>query len=259
MWETGKDSLGVDRAAGRVYFTAFAGVASAATLLSGLLTGTTHDRTYLRGTDPGAVGETLADGLNLVDHYDAAISPDGARLAYCADHGTGFHRVYAKNNNPSETASQTRRGDVYCGDPSWSPDGTFLVHTRALASTFGGSFYSGDIIRSASSGAIAEQNLTSAHATLRRRCGQAVVYEAPDCPSGLVGFTIARAPTGVTLTWPATPGLVYQVEYSTEPSGWQADLSGSERVAEAGQSTLSFTDPAAGANRRVYRVKVTCP
>ena len=119
-YSTGGDSIHVERAAGRIYFSAL-NASFAVTIYSGLLTGTGPDRTYSPGVDAldtanGEAGNGTPE-TTLWDLYDPAVTTNGTKLVYAADHGSGFHRIYTKNKTPAETASVSRRGDVYCGDP----------------------------------------------------------------------------------------------------------------------------------------------
>ncbi|MFO1522979.1 MAG: hypothetical protein U1G05_13245 [Kiritimatiellia bacterium] len=256
-YSTGGDTLTVHRPTGRVYFSSFFG---SVTIRSGLLGGATPDRAYARGVDALAGGEFGVEGTTLYDHYDPCPSPDGTRIAYAADHGTGYHRIYTKNNDPAETDSVSRRGDVYCGDPAWSPDGTWIAFTRAATSTYGEGPYIGNIIRNSATGAAAESNLTSALAAIAGRCGQPAVYEAPACPSALEILSTTRIPAGTLLAWPATPGLVYQVSYSDDAmQTWNETLPASRLLAAAGETSLTYTDTTAAPAQRIYKLVVTCP
>lgn len=195
-WDTGEDTISIHRPSGRIYFGAQA--SGRVVVRSGLLTGTGPDRTYARGSDALAAGEPAGEGTSLVDHYDPAPSPDDRRLAFAADHGSGSHRIYTQTNNAAVVEGLSRRGDRYCGDPAWAPDGAWIVFTRAAASTYGVGPYIGNLIRNSAEGAQAEQNLTSGLSMLAGRCGQPAVYEAETALSisasaGANGFI---SPTG---------------------------------------------------------------
>ncbi len=60
-----------------------------------------------------------------------------------------------------------------------------------------------------------------------------------------------------TVTWASVPGKVYLVEYADSPPGPWEDLPGGQVAADAGQVTLSVSDPAAGGVlQRFYRIKL---
>lgn len=61
-----------------------------------------------------------------------------------------------------------------------------------------------------------------------------------------------------TISWPADPGFIYQVEYSGDLIDWFTDLPDSEITAGSVSGTMSYTDPTPGQPaRRFYRVRRT--
>jgi hypothetical protein len=78
-------------------------------------------------------------------------------------------------------------------------------------------------------------------------------------PTGAEPFTatLAHAAGGDdTLAWPADPGFIYQVEYSTDLATWFDDLPGSEFTAGTTPSTMTYV-AAPAPPPRFYRVRRT--
>jgi len=66
---------------------------------------------------------------------------------------------------------------------------------------------------------------------------------------------------GFTVTWSTVPGKTYKVLYNDTPGGpWQEDLPSSQITAQAGQTTLFYTDATAtGVAKRFYRIRLVLP
>jgi hypothetical protein len=254
---TGVDSFQYHRASGRLYFGASTNPPSSVpcTPQSGLLAAAGPDIVFTRGTDALVAGETGSQGTTLVDHYDSAASPDGTKIAYCADHGTGYHKLYVRNNSATDTASQLRVCDQYCGDPEWSPDGTWLAFTRATASTFGSSAYAGNIHRVNANGT-ALTNLTVGFTTIAGRAAHPMMYES--APSTLIfAIQISGRPSDGTLTlsWPVKPGFLYRLKSTDDILlPWQTDLPNSVITAGPFQTVISYNDSRPAVPRRFYQV-----
>ncbi|HWB02564.1 MAG TPA: hypothetical protein VG796_06025 [Verrucomicrobiales bacterium] len=248
---TGCDSFHLDRSTGRVYISDLVNGSQPATMLSGLLSASATDTTFTRCTDVDQ-GATQAQ---LVDHYDPVVSPDGTKLAHCADHGSGRHRLYVRPLG-NDCTMQIRLSDTFCGDPDWSWDSSWIAFTRATASSFGSSPYIGNIHTVGATGG-ALVNLTGTLTTVSGRCAHPLVYstacEAVDISS------VTKSAAGTTLSWPAVPGGRYQVQYTTNLSQWLEDLPNSLLTAGTGVTSLNFTDSAPDSPRKFYRVRGVCP
>jgi hypothetical protein len=63
-----------------------------------------------------------------------------------------------------------------------------------------------------------------------------------------------------TLTWSSVPGKTYRVMWSSGLGSWSASLPNSLITAQAGQTSLSYSDTTAtGVPKRFYRVEVVPP
>lgn len=60
------------------------------------------------------------------DYNDPAVSPDGSKIAYCADE-TGKWEVYILDLSSGEQV-QVSQADSYACAPTWSPDGLWLAY-----------------------------------------------------------------------------------------------------------------------------------
>lgn len=259
VYPTGGDSLEVDRAAGRVFFTSFLPGHFKAVMHHGPVDGSEAPGVFAACEDEPA-HEEQNEGPVLGDHYDLVPSPDGTKIAYAADHRSGWHRLYVRDRG-DECGSQLRLSDVYCGDPAWSPDSQWLVFTRAGESTFGMEPYIGDLIRINVDGT-GEVNLTAGLGALAGRCAHAAVYEeaaGTPCEPFLI-VDVTRTPDGdVVFAWEAGDGIRYQVEHSSDLRTWADDLPDSLRGPADAGTILTFTDVAPTPAHRFYRVKALCP
>lgn len=255
VFMTGADSFHLDRATGRFHISDLVNAGQPATLLSGLVSGMAIDTTYTRCRDV----DTGATQSLLVDHYDPAVSPDGTKLAFCADHGSGRHRLYVRGLG-NDCATQLRLNDTFCGDPDWGPDSAWLAFTRATASSSGASPYIGNILRVSVSGGTAT-NLTGALTTVSGRCAHSLVYESAAAPvcnfSAVASITLTGNQVGIS--WPAVAGNRYQVQYSRDLAQWREDLPNSLLTAGAEEARLNFLDSPTDLASRFYRVRRLCP
>ena len=80
----------------------------------------------------GGAPERLFPGLTE-EHREAVWSPDGSRIAYSAQIGSGRRRdLFISNSDRPEEAVNLTRGRVYApGFLSWSPDGTRIAFASA--------------------------------------------------------------------------------------------------------------------------------
>jgi Tol biopolymer transport system component len=248
---TGCDSFHLDRNTGRVYIADLVNGGQPSTLLSGLLSASATDTTFTRCTDVDQ-GTTQ---VQLVDHYDPMVSPDGIKLAYCADHGSGRHRLYVRPLG-NDCTMQIRLSDTFCGDPDWSWDSSWIAFTRATASSFGSQPYIGNIYTVGAAGGT-PVNLTGTLTTVSGRCAHPLVYSTA-CEAVELS-SITKSAAGTTLSWPAVAGGRYQVQYSNDLTQWLEDLPNSLLTANPGTTSLSFTDAAPDVQRKFYRVRGVCP
>ena len=247
---TGCDSFHIQRSTGRIYLSDLVNGSQPSVTLSGLLSAAATDIAYARCTDV----DTGATQVLLVDHYDPAVSPDGTKFSYCADHGSGHHRLYVRALG-NDHATQIRLSDTFCGDPEWSPDSTWIAFTRATASSVGATPYLGNITRVPATGGT-QSNLTGALATVSGRCAHPLIYFTA-CPP--IQPAMSRGPGNTTVTWPAVPYGRYVVQYSSDLTAWLEDLPNSALTAPAGAVALTFITPNTAAPRRYFRITGVCP
>lgn len=254
---TGVDSFQIHRSSGRLYFGASTSTSSngPVTPQSGLLSAASPDLIFTRGADALVAGESGTQGTTLVDHYDPIVSPDGTKIAYCADHGTGYHKLYVRNNAPADTASQVRVSDQFCGDPDWAPDGSWLAFTRSTTSTFGASAYLGNIHRVNPDGT-SLQNLTGSLGSIAGKSAHPLIYDADLVNKPFQLLASRNSVTGeITLAWPVKPGLSYRLLYSDDFTSWNDTLPNSLKVAGAFDFILTYVDVPTGVPRRFYKVQ----
>ncbi len=113
--------------------------------LSSYVNDSSPSRIQYGGIDDATITGTLTYDSGLVDRYAAEVSPDASRITFCADYGSGNHRLYSDNATPGG-ANANLICETYCGNPSWI-DNNSIVFTRAESSTSGMSSYVGDIWR----------------------------------------------------------------------------------------------------------------
>jgi hypothetical protein len=77
-------------------------------------------------------------------------------------------------------------------------------------------------------------------------------------PFATNGFTIQQGPGTVALTWPATPGRTYQVEYSTNLLDWLAVPTG-EVTATNTTASWTYTNPAQSGPTGTFSATLTDP
>lgn len=86
---------------------------------------------------------------------------------------------------------------------------------------------------------------------------------SPVSPLSRLQVTSMAGPSGAanpTLTWTCVPGKTYRVLHSGNLGSWSSSLPNSLITAQAGQTSLSYTDPTAtGVAKRFYRVEVVPP
>jgi hypothetical protein len=182
-----------------------------------------------------------------LDHYAPVVSPDGSQVAFCVDpQGSGGqHRLYVTSSNGGPG---TRLCEVYCGNPSWSPDGTWLAFTRANASTYGAAAYVGDIWRVSARGT----NLfaLTTNTPVAAKCAYPTVYEPP---------TITMIPPqvtvdGVIISWSGGANLRHTLQIATNsPAEIWFDCPGAIDLPGSG-ATFSVTNAVSPVESKFFRV-----
>jgi len=231
-WNIGTESFHIDQDAQRVYLTSF----------------------FTNGTSSIGAGPLSANTVDvilpkapeLLDVYSPALSPDGSRISYCADTngGAGNHSIYLSNTG---SATAVRLSKVYSGNPCWTPDGQHVVYTRAVASTFGGASYVGDIWR-VGQNTLGRIPLTH-DLSVTGGCAFPTIYEAP----AEFGFTdVSKNGAGTKLTWRAAEGFSYTLQSSTDliDDVW-ADLFTNQPGVNG---SMTVTDAVGTATFRAYRL-----
>ncbi|NLF41044.1 hypothetical protein GX586_16495 [bacterium] len=133
---------------------------------------------------------TLITYPAFLDHYAPAASPDSTRIAYIADYGTGDHRVVV-SPNINGTQAYVQAGGWYSGNPSWSPDGSWIAYTRSRSSTFGANTYVGDILKVQPDGS-GTVNLTT-NTVHRSGCAFPLFYNIVPEPAAALAAAAALA------------------------------------------------------------------
>ncbi|MBU6411337.1 MAG: PD40 domain-containing protein, partial [Verrucomicrobia bacterium] len=157
------------------------------------------------------------------------------QIAFCADLTTspGTHRLYVTSTNGGPGIQLS---DVYCGNPSWSPDGSWLAFTRATNSTYGNSVYVGDIWRVSVEGT----NLIdlTTNTPLGGTCAYPTVFEPPQ----IVLYAPEVSKNGTVIRWSGGAGLLQTVQEATNGlnKGWTT-LVGATNMQSTG-ATLTVTD-----------------
>ena len=131
-WSMGSQDFSINQSNQNVYLSSFEG-------------GSSPSRIQYGGVDDATITGTLTYDSGLGDRYAPEVSPDASRITFCADYGSGSHRLYSDNATPGG-ANANLICQTYCGNPSWI-DNNSIVFTRADSSTFGMSSYVGDIWR----------------------------------------------------------------------------------------------------------------
>lgn len=189
----------------------------------------------------------VATSSSYLDHYAPVVSPAGTQIAFCVDpQGSGGqHRLYVTSINGG---AGTRLCDVYCGNPSWSPDGAWLAFTRATSSTSGASVYVGDIWRVSAGGA----NLVAltTNSPVAAKCAYPTVFEPP-----VITLAPPQAVGGaVLISWSGGTQLLHTLQVATNyPGGAWGNVPGAVDLPSTG-GTLTGSDVVSPAQPRFYRV-----
>jgi hypothetical protein len=145
--------------------------------------------------------------------------------------------------------------DVFCGNPSWAPNAQWLAFTRATNSTYGATFYTGDIWRVGTNGT-GLVNLTSALG-VAGRCSYPTVYEVPASPAPSPFHITGMSRTNATLylTWDSETTARYTIQSSTgllPAAGWTNVLPHTNQVGAGGPMTREL--PLGSVPTRLFRV-----
>lgn len=70
-----------------------------------------------------------------IDHYEAAFSPDGSRIAYYGMSGTSLSDIYVMNSDGSDVVRVTTTPDLSEHAISWSPDSQWLAFAADIDGT----------------------------------------------------------------------------------------------------------------------------
>ena len=234
-WSMGARAFSVRRETGAVYLSADVPGGSYESMI--------RFGSYSNLSPTGVVSTSTA----YLDHYAPAVSPDGTQVAFCVDpQGSGGqHRLYVTSVGGG---AGSRLCDVYCGNPSWAPDGAWLAFTRASSSTYGAAAYVGDIWRVSVRGT----NLCAltTNTPVAAKCAFPTVFEPP---------IITMAPpqvtaNGVVISWSGGGSLRHTLQVATNGLGelW-LDYPGATDLPATGQ-TLTVTDAVSQPWPRFYRV-----
>ncbi len=131
-WTLGAMDFSINQANQNVYISSFTSSFSSSYIQYG-------------GIADNEIQGTLIYNSSLGDRYAPDLSPNASKIAFCADHSGGNHRLYSDDAVPGGTPA-TQICDTFCGNPSWI-DNNSIVFTRAGASTWGITSYTGDIWR----------------------------------------------------------------------------------------------------------------
>lgn len=208
----------------------------------------------------GGTPTRIAEGLAY--EHQPRFSPDGKRIAFTSDRGGGDN-IWIMNVDGSDKRQVTKEDFRLLGQPSWSPDGKFIVARKHF--TTGRSLGTGEVWLYHVSGGSGVQLVKRASEQLQKELGEPIY--APDGK-------------GVYYTRNITPGPIFEYaqnsrtdlfdierydldsgEVSTVASG----VGGSVRPTpspdgksiafvrrDRGKTTLWVKDFATGAQRRIY-------
>lgn len=79
-------------------------------------------------------GEALALTSGIEWNIQPRFSPDGARIAFISDRG-GADNLWLMNADGSEPRAVTKEKEHLVHNPSWSPDGDYIVAKKSFVST----------------------------------------------------------------------------------------------------------------------------
>ena len=202
---------------------------------------------YTASLASASITASLAADSTLVDQYAPTLAPNGKRLAFCADtNGMGDHKLFVSGPGGG---TATILCDTFCGNPAWSPDSAWLVFTKSTDSTYGVTYYVGDIYRVSTNGTGLLK--LSTNAAITGTCAFPSIYNGPPfVPLASPSISDAQC----VLTWTGGSGYVHTVQWQTNllDPAWM-DLPGFTNLSSGGSLTITNTvdKPAA-----FYRIQI---
>ncbi|WP_380816933.1 amidohydrolase family protein [Sphingomonas hylomeconis] len=208
----------------------------------------------------GGTPRRIAEGLAY--EQQPRFSPDGTRIAFVSDRGGGDN-IWIMNLDGSDKRQLTKEDFRLLNQPSWSPDGRFIVAKKHF--TTGRSLGTGEVWLYHVSGGGGVQLVKRASEELQKELGEPIY--APDGKS--VYYTRNVTPGPIFEYAQDSYGDLFNIErydmISGEVSTAVSGVGGSVRPTpspdgkkiafvrrEAGRSKLYVKDLAAGTERKIY-------